>query len=244
MRNKKRMSKQHSKMQRGQILILVVFGIIGFVAFVGLVVDTGLVFIGNGTLRRSVDAAALAAASQYRKNPDPTGLEKAADEFLILNNVSDPNAEIHVCNDVYPAYHDPALCTPPANRRLVRVDATSTVHLAFLPVIGIKTVTLNATATSEAASLDIVLALDVSESMTWDEGQASLMFDPVECNNVPSGPYQLPPVQGNPAGGQRFVSELVPVERHQHVRPHRGDPIRPHRASGWGSLRRPAASQR
>ncbi len=187
MHTKKRRSKQATRSQRGQILILVVFGIIGFVAFVGLVVDTGLVFIANGTLRRSVDAAALAAASQYRKNPDPTGLEKAADEFLTLNNVSNATATVHVCNDAYPTYHDPNLCTPPANRRLVRVDATSTVHLAFLPVIGINTVTLSATATSEAASLDIVLALDVSESMTWNSGQPSLMFDPAECNDVTAG---------------------------------------------------------
>ncbi|MGZ6316897.1 MAG: pilus assembly protein TadG-related protein, partial [Anaerolineales bacterium] len=113
MHTKKRRSRQATRSQRGQILILVVFGIVGFVAFVGLVVDTGLVFIANGTLRRSVDAAALAAASQYRKNPDPTGLEKAADEFLTLNNVSNASATVHVCNTVYPTYHDPNLCTPP-----------------------------------------------------------------------------------------------------------------------------------
>ena len=219
MHTKKRRSKQATRSQRGQILILVVFGIVGFVAFVGLVVDTGLVFIANGTLRRSVDAAALAAASQYRKNPDPTGLEKAADEFLTLNNVSNASATVHVCNTVYPTYHDPNLCTPPANRRLVRVDATSTVRLAFLPVIGINSVTLNATATSEAASLDIVLALDVSESMTWDSGQPSLMFDPAECNDVPAGSAttDCSPFKDIQSAAKAFVSELVPGERDQHV---------------------------
>ncbi len=204
MHTKKRRSKQATRSQRGQILILVVFGIVGFVAFVGLVVDTGLVFIANGTLRRSVDAAALAAASQYRKNPDPTGLEKAADEFLTLNNVSNASATVHVCNTVYPTYHDPNLCTPPANRRLVRVDATSTVRLAFLPVIGINTVTLNATATSEAASLDIVLALDVSESMTWELRTAisDVRSDRMQRCAVRQCDHGLQPVQGHPVGGQ------------------------------------------
>jgi hypothetical protein len=179
---KHRVSPGASKRQKGQILIIVAFAIIGLVAFVGLVVDTGLVFIGYGTLRRSVDAAALAAAAQYRKNPNPTGLEKAAKEFLVLNNVPNAGAAVYVCNENFPSYHDPSLCTTPARRRLVKVNASTQVPLAFLPVIGINSIPLHATATSEAASLDITLVLDVSESMSWDTPATSLMRDPSECN--------------------------------------------------------------
>ncbi len=203
----KRRARRAARMQRGQILIITVFAIIGLVAFVGLVVDTGLVFIGYGALRRSVDAAALAAAAQYRKNPDPTELEKAADEFLVLNNVQDPSATIHVCNTAYPTYHDPTLCTTPALRRLVRVDATSNVHLSFLPVIGIRTITLHATATSEAASLDIVLALDTSESMTWDTPAPGLLRDPSECNADPGG---CRPFRNIQVAAENFVNNLFP----------------------------------
>ncbi len=198
--------------QPGQILIIVVFAIVGLVAFMGLVVDTGLVFVGYGALRRSVDSAALAAAAQYRKDPNPAGLTKAALEFLVLNGVSNAGAEVHVCNTDYPTYHDAALCTIPARRRLVRVDATTTVPLAFLPVIGIRTVALNATATSEAASLDIVLALDASESMSWDSPTTSLMRDPSECNakrDPVDGTTSCLPFQNIQRAAMDFVDALI-----------------------------------
>lgn len=196
----------------GQILIIVAFSIVGLVAFMGLVVDTGLVFIGYGALRRSVDSAALAAAAQYRKDPNPAGLSKAALEFLVLNGVPNATAEVHVCNEDYPAFHDADLCTTPARRRLVRVDASTTVPLAFLPVVGIKTVALNATATSEAASLDIVLALDASESMTWDSPPEDLMRDPSECNakrDPTDGTTSCHPFQEIQRAAMEFVDNLI-----------------------------------
>jgi hypothetical protein len=212
----RQLRKHPNRSQRGQILIIVVFAIIGLVAFVGLVVDTGLVFIGNGRLRRAVDAAALAAASEYRKDPNPSELKQDAVNFLVLNNVEDPSAEVHVCNPnpIFIDYNDPTLCTSPARRRLVRVDATSSVHLAFLPVIGIRTVSLNATATSEAASLDIVFAMDVSESMTWDEAPGSLMRDPAECNDVPSVTdlTNCHPFRDIQQAAMQFVQGLFPVD--------------------------------
>ena len=176
--------RQSRKMQRGQILIIVVFAIVGLVAFVGLVVDTGLVFIGNGKLRRATDSAALAAAAAYRKYPDKSRLNEVAMEYLTLNNVDNGGADIHLLCDPTDPQYDATQCSP-AKRRLVKVDTTSNVNLAFLPVIGIRTVPLNATATSEAASLDIVLAIDVSESMTWRAPQyGDLMRDPGECNKT------------------------------------------------------------
>src|ERR1700690_3887106 len=105
------------KSQRGQVLIIVVFAIVGLVAFTGLVVDTGLVFIGNGKLRRATDAAALAAAAQYRKDPYPPALSQAAKEFLVLNNIAGADATVYVCNPGYPTYNEADLCTSPARRR-------------------------------------------------------------------------------------------------------------------------------
>lgn len=211
--HRNRLTGRSRKMQRGQILIIVAFAIVGLIAFVGLVVDTGLVFIGYGRLRRAVDAAALAAAAQYRKDPDPTGLAADAVEFLTLNDVNDPTAVVKVCNDNFPAYHDDSLCTSPAKRRLVRVDATSTVNLTFLPVIGINSVTLQATATSEAASLDIVLVLDVSESMTWEAPANDLMHDPAQCNNRPAGDLSnCQPFHDIQQSAKQFVQDLFPSD--------------------------------
>jgi hypothetical protein len=208
------------KLQRGQILIIVVFAITGLVLFTGLVVDTGLVFIANGKLRRATDAAALAAAAQYRKDPYPPALKQDAVEFLVLNSITDAQAEVYVCNPGYPLQHEADLCTSPARRRLVKVVAHSTVPLAFFPVLGIRSFDLTATATSEAASLDIVMLMDVSESMTWDNVNTAtaqslnLMADPAECNNVtPStSPTNCDPFHSIQDAAVAFVQDLFPAD--------------------------------
>ncbi|MBM4424648.1 MAG: VWA domain-containing protein [Chloroflexi bacterium] len=62
---------------------------------------------------------------------------------------------------------DPVICTFPA-RKLVRVNASTSAEFVFMRLWGWNRVQLNATATSEAAALDVMLVLDVSYSMTWD----------------------------------------------------------------------------
>ena len=183
-------SKNHSPKERGQVLIIVVFAIVGLIAFIGLVVDLGLVYIGHGQLRRSVDAAALAASLQYRKGYRLIDLQRSATEFLTLNGINDPNVTIVTCDE------DAALCdkngdgtvSENEHRKLVQVIASSTVHLAFLPVIGWNEVPLKAEAVSEAASVDVVIAIDRSESMTGDADKTDPMYDPSQCNNNPP-PY-------------------------------------------------------
>ena len=169
------------KSQRGQALILIALAFVGLAAFVGMAVDAGILFASIGHLRRAVDAAALAVSTQYRADVTGDELLATAKEYLALNNI-DPNAptvEIKVCDlpslpDLDPSFHDPTLCKESNqwdyDRKLVRVKAELPVDLAFLPVIGIRTVTIRAEAASEAASVDLILVLDTSESMAVDSG--------------------------------------------------------------------------
>lgn len=173
--------------ERGQVIIIVAMAMIGLVAFVGLAIDTGLVFVGQGRLRRAVDAAALAAASNFRQGYDMDELRASAYELLVLNGVLDPLADPNDVAQVDTCLSlpgDPELCDPADIwKKLVRVDAIGTVNLAFLSVIGIHEVPINASATGEAASMDVVLVIDTSDSMardTGDEGQAD--NDPSVCN--------------------------------------------------------------
>ena len=178
--------RKFTRMERGQVLVVVALAAVGIIAIVGLVMDVGIMFIGNARLRRAVDAAALSAALQYRQGFDIDKLTSAANEFLVLNGINNPNSTVSICDEVHP---DPTLCTEPL-RKLVRVSATGDVHLAFLPVIGINTVHIAAVATSETASLDVVLVIDRSESMTYGVDLAnpipyndsSKMSDPSWCN--------------------------------------------------------------
>ncbi len=175
--------KKLSRMERGQVLVVVALAAVGIIVVIGLSIDVGIIFIGNARLRRAVDSAALSAALQYRQNSNIGQLRAAANEFLLLNGMQNPNSQIDDC-DSLPT--DTTLCPqllglPP--RKLVRVHATADIPLAFLPVIGINSVTLSSTAVSETASLDVVLAIDTSELMTYDAALGNPMRDPSYCNN-------------------------------------------------------------
>jgi hypothetical protein len=133
----------------------------------------------------------LAAALQFREGYRMSDLDSSAREFLRLNGINDPSALVQVCDGpdyshTIPPDQCPVPLAPP--RKLVRVVATGTVHLAFLPVIGIDRVPIAAEATSETASVDVVLVIDRSESMTYAAPPISgtshdPMRDPSVCNN-------------------------------------------------------------
>ena len=160
-----------NRLQRGQALILIAVAFVGLAAFIGLAVDAGILFADVGHLRRAVDAASLSAANQFREGRTAAELTASARQVLALNNmnVASTGVAVETCT-TNPG--DPQLCfTPP--RKMVRVRADLPVNFAFLPIIGFTSVTIHANAVSEAASIDIVLAIDSSESQAYDSG----------CNN-------------------------------------------------------------
>jgi len=183
-------------MERGQVLVVVALAIVGIIAIVGLALDVGVMFIENARLRRAVDSAALAAALQFREGYQMIDLDSSAIEFLRLNGIHDPDALVQICWEPAPSpgdpdyiHHNPDLCTDP-RRKFVRVVATGSAQLAFLPVIGINSAPIAAEAISETASVDVVLVLDRSESMTWTAAAPpviDLMRDPSKCNAETSG---------------------------------------------------------
>ena len=185
--------KQLSKMERGQVLMVVAISLVGLIAIIGIALDVGVMFIENARLRRAVDSAALAAALQFRQGYTTDNLDRSAEEFLALNGIHDPNALVQVCMDPAPAPSDPdyihydaALCTVPP-RKLVKVVARGTAYLVFMPVIGINSAPIVAEAISETASVDVVLVLDRSDSMTWGADVGDPMRDPSICNAGSSG---------------------------------------------------------
>ncbi|OGO47925.1 MAG: hypothetical protein A2Z30_02940 [Chloroflexi bacterium RBG_16_64_43] len=164
-----RLSKRSRNRQPGQALILIAMAFIGLLAFVGLAIDGGQFFIGMGNLRRATDAASLAAAAQVREGRlinSPEVINSAL-QVLRMNGVDTGGVDVLGCLPLDIPHHDASLCTTPP-RKLVRVRATSSVPMAFLPVIGINVIPIIADSVAEAASLDVVLAIDVSESMAYD----------------------------------------------------------------------------
>ena len=181
--------------QTGQALILLALAFIGLAAFAGLTIDAGILFSHIGHLRRAVDAASLAAAGQFREGRSAAELSAMALQVIELNGLDASSAIAMVCDRELPGsdYDDPRLCPggenpPPATttesyRKFVRVQAQLPVNFAFLPIIGWSSVTIQANAISEAASVDIVLAIDTSESMAFDGG-SEFLRDPDNCNPI------------------------------------------------------------
>ncbi|MBK8420257.1 VWA domain-containing protein [Candidatus Villigracilis saccharophilus] len=189
---KQRFEKILNQSERGQAIILIAFAIVGLVAMVGLVTDTGILLIEYGKLKRGVDAAAVAAAQQYRLSGnvlDQSALENAAINFLQLNQSSDiveDSVIVHSCES--PEGDRPALCNPDPvnnpndNRKLVEVIASKTVHFGFLRVIGINQTTVTANAVGEAATIDMVVVIDNSGSMAYETSASPGGNDPSTCN--------------------------------------------------------------
>jgi hypothetical protein len=98
-----------------------------------------------------------------------------------------------------------------------------------MPVLGIRNVPLRADAISEAASVDVVLVIDTSESMTFDAPPGDPMRDPSQCNaSDPGGqfPGDCSPFEDVKVAAVDFVDQLyfpydrvsvVTFDRHVHV---------------------------
>jgi Flp pilus assembly protein TadG len=161
------MKKILAKREKGQVLVIVALLFIGLVAIIGLAIDMGYYYVSYARLRRAADAAALGATSQYKKTATAAelaaNLDKSARQFLKLNGATNfSSAHVETC-ETTPG--DSYLCATP-RRKLVRVTVTEDVPLYFLSVIGFKSVPIEIQATSEAASLEVILVIDRSESMS------------------------------------------------------------------------------
>ncbi|NIS80273.1 MAG: VWA domain-containing protein [Anaerolineales bacterium] len=160
------------RLQRGQAMVLLALAFVGLAAFIGLTVDAGILFIQVGHLRRAVDSSSLAAANQFREGRNTADIEAAANEFINLNSLNPADADVFICDLIDPGsvYHDPTLCPDPGDppRKFVRVRAQMPVNFVFLTIIGWHGITIHADTISETASVDIVLAIDTSPSMTFD----------------------------------------------------------------------------
>ncbi len=193
--------------QRGQALLLIALGMIVLLAFIGLTVDVGILFIAAGHLRRAVDSAALSAAAQFREGRSLTELTTSANEFIALNGVTPLTVTVDTCDS------DATLCTNP-RRKLVHVAATAQVDFVFLPIINVYNTVISANSTSEAASVDVVLAIDTSDSMTFDAPPGDPMRDAATCNAAdPTGidgfPGDCHPFQEVKAAAVAFLSGFV-----------------------------------
>jgi len=178
--------------QRGQSILLLAFAFIALIAFVGLVTDIALLFVRYAALRRAVDAAAIAAASQVREGTDFATVSIVAEQYIELHNIDSRSVLVESCEtDIHQwrlglgpwegephpeAAYSPVsrympeteLCDWDDPRKLIRVSAQIESPTTFLALLGIDSITLEATSVAETAVLDVALVIDTSESMSQE----------------------------------------------------------------------------
>ncbi len=202
-----------AKRQRegGQALILVAVAFLVLLAIVGLTTDVGQLFIYYGHLRQAVDAASLAASGQFREMRQLQDLTAVAAEAIELNGIATDMYTVTVqtceaeCNYAHGVFwgqcssaggggssNDPQLCTTP-RRKLARVTTSLDVPTIFLHLVGVQTLRVSASSIAEAASVDVVLVIDISDSMTFDAPVFRPgVDDPRLCQQLVNGELPIP----------------------------------------------------
>jgi hypothetical protein len=78
-------------------LVIIALGFILLIAFVGIATDAALLFVRYSTLRRSVDAAAIAAAGQIREGATYAKLTAAAQQYIKFHGLDAASVFVETC---------------------------------------------------------------------------------------------------------------------------------------------------
>ncbi|MEA4909522.1 MAG: pilus assembly protein TadG-related protein [Anaerolineaceae bacterium] len=170
---------------RGQVLVIFAVALVALILFIGLAVDAGTLYLTYGQLKRAVDAGAVAAANEFKRTEDISLADKlnlmehAVEEQMRLHDIDPAHADVHVyiCDADEDGLRDENLQTlapqfylrcptsAEAPRKLIWVDADLEAPLYFLHMLGFENINLNTNAIAEAAPVDVVIVIDISESM-------------------------------------------------------------------------------
>ncbi|MBC7814000.1 MAG: hypothetical protein H7175_22800, partial [Burkholderiales bacterium] len=177
--------------QAGQSIVILALGFMALLGFVGIVTDVSLLFVRYSTLRRSVDSASIAAAGQMRRDRSIANVSLSARQFIEFHGLNPTTVVVNTCQTIpqwpaadrtaippntltkQPNYDDPEYfrlrglleCESGSQRKLVHVVAEIESPTIFLRLLGWGSVTLQAEAVAETAVIDVVMVMDVSESM-------------------------------------------------------------------------------
>src|SRR4030042_3928823 len=84
------MNTQWLKSEKGQTLVLLVLGIVAFIAILALVLDGGYAYASKRQAQNAADAGALAGATYMCKNKDEAGGISTAEDYAVANGAVDP----------------------------------------------------------------------------------------------------------------------------------------------------------
>ncbi len=186
--------KIDQRKNKGQVIVIFAVALMALLFFVGLALDAGSLYVTYGNLKRAVDAAAVSAANEFKRDPNQLTMATAAGETLALMNVDYANLNLRICDGDGDHYRDSDL--PPLfmarcpntpieeAKKLVWVEAEQDVPLYFLSLLGFNNLKVRTNTISEAAPLDVVIVIDTSESMAFETPgySTNAPYNPGTCN--------------------------------------------------------------
>ncbi len=139
--------------RRGAIAIFLAFAIIPMIGFIGIGTDSARAYLVKSRLSSALDAAALAGG------------------LVMFESTRDADVQMYFNANFPPGYMDatvsgPQITVDEAAETMI-LTAGATIPTSFMRVFGheIMTVTAMAEVTRKMTALDVVLAIDMSESM-------------------------------------------------------------------------------
>ncbi len=201
---RQRFSNFIHRAEAGQSVILLAIGFIALVGFVGITTDVSLMFVRYSQLSRAVDSAAVAAANQMRQDRSVASVSLAARQFVQFHGLNPTDVLVDTCSTLpidlqIPGPDQDELCAGDLSK-LVRVTAQIESPTIFLRLLGFSNFTLQASAVSETATLDVVIIMDVSESMLryttyedWASIGQGVIYVPPKAINIYNTKYGAAP---------------------------------------------------
>ena len=147
--------------RRGTVAIFLAAAIVPLVGFMGLATDGARAYLVKSRLGEALDAAGLAGGQAVLE----TTFE---DDITMFFDANFPPGYLGATVALAPPTVD-------ANNEIITLTATATVDTTFMRIFGIHDITVGATTevTRKTQLLDVVLAIDVSGSMSWSDGSGS-----------------------------------------------------------------------
>src|SRR5664279_5492144 len=157
--------KRDRKYERGQILILLAFVMIGLMLCSALAIDVGFAYVTKARLGKAVDAACLLGMANLAQGQG-TATTIATNTFSANYPVTGLDANAPTVNVSF---------TTSSNQQVVGVSATATIRTIFMGLLpGYRTLNVSASAQALRGFLAMTVVLDRSGSMAGNGGQAAL----------------------------------------------------------------------
>ena len=140
--------------RRGAIVLFLAFAIIPMIGFVGIATDTARAYLVKSRLSSALDSAALAGG------------------LVMFESTRDADIQMYFNANFPPGYMDATISGPQVTvdepTETIFLTAGATIPTSFMRVFGYETMTVTAMseATRKMTSLDVVLAIDMSGSMS------------------------------------------------------------------------------